>query len=74
MYEIEMMQEAGMSALQIIQAGTRNAAAVIGLGDQLGTLEPGKIADILIVEGDPLTDLAHSPGSSRYSTWERKWN
>ncbi len=58
MYEIEMMQKAGMSVMQIIQAGTRNAAVVIGLEEQLGTLEPGKIADILIVEGDPLADLS----------------
>jgi imidazolonepropionase-like amidohydrolase len=54
---MEWMQQAGMSSMQIIVAGTQNAAHVCGLGDQLGTLETGKIADILVVEGDPLKDL-----------------
>jgi imidazolonepropionase-like amidohydrolase len=57
MHEMEWMQQAGMSSMQIIVAGTQNAAHVCGLGDQLGTLETGKIADILVVEGDPLKDL-----------------
>ena len=55
--EIRLMHEAGMTAMQIIQAATRNAAVVCGLDDSLGTIEPGKIADLLVVEGDPLTDL-----------------
>ncbi len=43
--------------MEIIVAGTRNAAQVCNLGDVLGTLEAGKIADVLVVEGDPLQDL-----------------
>jgi imidazolonepropionase-like amidohydrolase len=58
MYEIEMMKIAGMTPMQIIQAGTRNAAVVIGLEDEVGTLEVGKIADILVVDGDPLKDIS----------------
>ena len=38
-------------------AATQNAAHVCNLGDEIGTLEPGKIADILVVAGDPLHDL-----------------
>lgn len=57
MHEMEWMQEAGMSPMQIVVAGTHNAAHVCGLGDQLGTLEVGKSADILIVKGDPLKDI-----------------
>jgi imidazolonepropionase-like amidohydrolase len=55
--EIGLMAEAGMTPMQIIVAATKNAAAVCGLGRELGTLEPGKLADVLVVEGDPLTDL-----------------
>jgi imidazolonepropionase-like amidohydrolase len=57
MYEMEMMEKSGMTPMQILIASTRNAAHVIGLEDQIGTLEPGKIADLLIVDGNPLLDL-----------------
>lgn len=38
-------------------AGTRHAAYVSGHGDELGTLEPGKLADLIVVNGDPLADI-----------------
>jgi len=57
MYEIEQMTKAGMTSMQIIVASTLNAAHVSNLESDLGTLEPGKIADILVVSGDPLEDL-----------------
>jgi imidazolonepropionase-like amidohydrolase len=55
--EVELMLEAGMSPLQILVAATRNGAQVCGLGDEIGTVEPGKRADLLVVEGDPLQDV-----------------
>jgi imidazolonepropionase-like amidohydrolase len=55
--EIELMLEAGMSPLQILVAATRNAAQVCNFGSEVGTLEAGKRADILVVEGDPLQDV-----------------
>jgi len=55
--EIGLMAEAGMTPMQIIVAATKNAAIVCGLGRELGTLEPGKLADVLVVDGDPLADL-----------------
>jgi imidazolonepropionase-like amidohydrolase len=55
--EIELMAQAGMTPMQIIVAATRNAAHVCGLERELGTLEPGKLADVLVVDGDPLTDV-----------------
>ena len=57
MTEIELMLEADMTPMQIITAATQNGAHVCGLGDELGTLEAGKIADILVVAGDPLEDM-----------------
>jgi imidazolonepropionase-like amidohydrolase len=57
MYEIETMATAGMTPMQIVVASTRNAAHVAGLDDELGTLEAGKAADVLVVRGDPLADL-----------------
>lgn len=57
-HEIEWMARAGMPPMQIIVAATRNAAHVCGRDDDLGTLQPGKIADVLVVGGDPLADLA----------------
>ena len=58
MYEIEMMSKAGMTPMQIILASTRNAAQVVGLTDEIGALQPGKQADVLVVAGNPLEDLS----------------
>jgi imidazolonepropionase-like amidohydrolase len=56
--ELELLQRyAGMSAGEAIVAATWAAAQAIGLGDQTGTIEPGKWADLLVLEGDPLADL-----------------
>jgi imidazolonepropionase-like amidohydrolase len=57
MYEIEQMSAAGMTPMQIITASTQNAAIVSGIDDQVGTLAAGKIADVLVLAGDPLDDL-----------------
>ncbi len=56
-HEIEWMLEAGMTPMQIIVAGTRNAAHVCNMENELGTVEVGKIADVLVVGGDPLDDI-----------------
>jgi imidazolonepropionase-like amidohydrolase len=55
--ELKMMREAGMDPMRIIVAGTKTSAEVCGLGSKLGTLEAGKLADILVLDGDPLSDL-----------------
>jgi imidazolonepropionase-like amidohydrolase len=57
MFEIEMMTAAGMTPMQIILAGTYHAAITVGMEEQLGTLEAGKVADILVVGSDPLVNL-----------------
>jgi imidazolonepropionase-like amidohydrolase len=52
--ELELMVEYGMTPAQAIVATTKTAAELMGVDDRLGTLEPGKIADIVVLEGDPL--------------------
>jgi imidazolonepropionase-like amidohydrolase len=57
MFEIQSMSHAGMTPMQIIVASTKNAARVSNVEKDLGTLTPGKIADVLVVGGNPLEDL-----------------
>ena len=52
--ELALMVEGGMTPMQAIVATTRSAAELMGLEDELGTLEPGKRADLVVVNGDPL--------------------
>jgi enamidase len=55
--ELELMVEAGISPMEAITAATRNAADNLGKANELGTIEPGKLADIIAVSGDPLKDI-----------------
>lgn len=52
--EPALMVEGGMSPMQAIAATTRSAAELMGLESELGTLEPGKRADLVLVDADPL--------------------
>ncbi len=56
-YEVQMLAETGIPPLQAIQGATLWAAESIGQGQDLGSIEPGKLADITIVEGNPLSDI-----------------
>ncbi len=55
--EMELMLQAGMSPMQIIVSATRNAARVSNRLTDLGTVEVGKIADLVVLRGDPLQDI-----------------
>jgi imidazolonepropionase-like amidohydrolase len=55
--EINLMHQAGMTPLEIIVAATKHAAYVCNLEDEIGTIEPGKIADIVVIDGNPLEDI-----------------
>jgi imidazolonepropionase-like amidohydrolase len=52
--EVELMAEYGMTPTQALVATTSTAAELMGLEDELGTLEPGKRADVVVMDGDPL--------------------
>jgi imidazolonepropionase-like amidohydrolase len=55
--ELELMVAGGMSPLAALEATTRSAAQLLGVDDDLGTIEPGKIADLVVVSGD-IADLS----------------
>ncbi|GED68185.1 Xaa-Pro dipeptidase [Brevibacillus reuszeri] len=55
--EIGLMVELGMKPIKAIQAGTQNAAEVLGQGQRFGTLQPGCHADLIVVKGNPLDDI-----------------
>jgi len=56
-YELEVYTDLGMSPMVAIQTATRNSADALGLGQDLGTIAAGKLADILVIDGDPLQDI-----------------
>lgn len=55
--EFQWMVEGGMSPMRAIQCATLEAAKLLKIDDRLGTLEPGKIADVVAVKGNPLEDI-----------------
>ena len=57
-YEMQMVADIGVAAMKVIQGATLWAAESIGQAKNLGSIEAGKFADMLVVEGNPLTDIA----------------
>jgi imidazolonepropionase-like amidohydrolase len=47
------MADLGMASGRVLEAATRNAAQLLGVDGDLGTIEPGKLADLVVVGGDP---------------------
>jgi imidazolonepropionase-like amidohydrolase len=56
--EIEALHRAGMTPMQAIQAATKVGAELLGWEERVGTIAPGKLADLVAVPGDPLADLS----------------
>jgi imidazolonepropionase-like amidohydrolase len=55
--EIALLHDHGASAMAAIKAATSAAAALLGVAGEVGTIEPGRQADLILVDGDPLADL-----------------
>ncbi len=64
-WELWMMQSGGMSPLEALRAGTLHGADAIGLSKDLGSLEVGKLADLQVLDKNPLTDIRNT-NSVRY--------
>ena len=62
-HEMELLRRAGLSTAAILAAATRNAAEALGILDQVGTIAGGKLADLVILDGDLLHDFSalHRP-------------
>ena len=58
--EFELMAAAGLSPMQILIAATRNAALVFSAAPEMGTIEAGKLADLVILDADPLADIRNA--------------
>jgi imidazolonepropionase-like amidohydrolase len=67
--ELEMLQEAGLTPLEVVSAATRNGAQLLGM-DDLGTVEVGKKADMILLRENPLNNfkVLYGTGHSRYDT------
>src|SRR5690606_41040024 len=55
--QFELLVEAGMSPAEALQAGTTTAARALGLAERVGTISPGKLADLVGVRGRPWEDI-----------------
>jgi imidazolonepropionase-like amidohydrolase len=55
--ETVRLADGGLGAAAALEAVTRGSARALGLEDELGTIEPGRIADLVLVDGDPLADI-----------------
>ena len=58
--ELELLVESGLTPMQALQAATRNAADFSGQLDVLGTVEEGKIADLVLLDANPLADIRNT--------------
>jgi imidazolonepropionase-like amidohydrolase len=55
--EMELLREAGFHPLEVVRAATLKGAEALGLADQLGSVEVGKLADLVVVDENPLANL-----------------
>ncbi len=64
--ELELLQEAGFHPLEVVQAATLNGAEALGMADEIGSIEVGKKADLLVVSENPLANFKLLYGTGHY--------
>lgn len=70
--ELELLVAAGIPAIDALAMATTRGAAALGLGDTIGQIAPGFRAELILVDGDPLADIAvveHPVGLLRGDAW-----
>ncbi len=65
--ELRMLAEAGLTPQEILRAATINPATLLGLSHEIGTVEVGKLADLVVVRDDPLVNVAQALRSVQYT-------
>ena len=65
-WEMWLLAEGGMSPMAVLHAATINPARTLGVDAEIGSLEPGKLADLIVLDADPLADI-HNTNSVRYT-------
>ncbi len=55
--ELELLREAGFHPLEVIRSATMSGAEALGAADRIGSIEPGKLADLVVVDGNPIANL-----------------
>jgi imidazolonepropionase-like amidohydrolase len=55
--EMEYLTRCGLSTMEALMAATKICSEALGLEDQIGTIETGKLADILVIDGNPLDNI-----------------
>jgi len=55
--EMQIMTQAGLTPLQVLRSATVNGAKAMGMERELGVIEPGRLADLVILNADPLADV-----------------
>jgi cytosine/adenosine deaminase-related metal-dependent hydrolase len=66
--ELELMREAGMHALEVIRAATLHGAELLGIDHEVGTVEAGKVADLVVISENPLRNLKVLYGNGHLTT------
>ena len=59
------LQSGGLTNMEVLRAATIHGAEAIGYGQDLGSIEPGKLADLIVLNKDPLADI-HNTNTIRY--------
>jgi imidazolonepropionase-like amidohydrolase len=58
--ELELLVQSGLSTMEALQTATRNPAVFLGRGATSGTVKVGNVADLVVLDGDPLADIRHT--------------